>query len=52
MRVTRKTAIQRGWAENLTASISSLRKRGYDIDTITAKALDGEEYTRYRLNEV
>ena len=47
MRVTRKTAIQRGWAENLTASIASLRKRGYEIETVT----EGESYTRYRLNE-
>ena len=52
MRVTRKTAIQRGWAENLTASIASLRKRGYAIDTVTAKDYTGEDYTRYRLNEV
>ena len=52
MRVTRKTAIQRGWAENLTASIASLRKRGYEIDTVTAKTPEGENYTCYRLNEV
>jgi hypothetical protein len=52
MRVTRKTAIQQGWAENLTASIASLRKRGHNIDTMTAKTPEGESYTRYRLNEV
>ena len=51
MRVTRKTAIQRGWAENLTASIASLRQRGYEIDTVMAKTPEGESYTRYRLNE-
>lgn len=49
MRVTRKTAIQRGWSENLTADISRLRSRGYDIETVTAKTPSGEEYTRYRL---
>ena len=36
MRVTRKTAIQRGWSENLTADISRLRSRGFEIDTVTA----------------
>ena len=30
-RVTRKTAIENGWAENLTATISRLRKMGHDI---------------------
>ena len=49
MRVTRKTAIQRGWSENLTADISRLRSRGYDIATVTAKTPKGETYTRYRL---
>ncbi len=49
MRVTRKTAIQRGWSENLTADISRLRSRGYDIETVTAKTPSGEAYTRYRL---
>ncbi len=49
MRVTRKTAIQRGWSENLTADISRLRNRGYGIDTVTAKTPEGETYTRYRL---
>ncbi len=49
MRVTRKTAIQRGWSENLTADISRLRNRGFDIDTVTAKTPEGDSYTRYRL---
>ena len=49
MRVTRKTAIQRGWSENLTADISRLRSRGYNIATVTAKTPEGETYTRYRL---
>jgi hypothetical protein len=49
MRVTRKTAIQHGWSENLTADISRLRNRGYDIATVTAKTPSGEPYTRYRL---
>ena len=51
MRVTRKTAIQRGWCENLTATISDLRSKGYPIDTVTAKLPEGGSYTRYRLNE-
>jgi hypothetical protein len=33
MRVTRKTAIENGWSENLTATISDLRKKGYVIGT-------------------
>ena len=49
MRVTRKTAIQHGWCENLTATISDLRDRGHNIETIKAKADDGSHYTRYRL---
>jgi hypothetical protein len=49
MRVTRKTAIQHGWCENLTATISDLRDRGHNIETIKAKADDGSQYTRYRL---
>jgi hypothetical protein len=36
MRVTRKTAIERGWCENLTATISRLRKKGYVITAIKA----------------
>ena len=51
MRVTRKTAIQRGWCENLTATISDLRSKGYSIETLTAKLPEGGSYTRYRLNE-
>jgi hypothetical protein len=31
MRVTRKTAIENGWCENLTATISDLRRKGFDI---------------------
>ena len=49
MRVTRKTAIARGLAENLTATIARLRKLGYLIKTITAKTPEGESYTRYKL---
>lgn len=48
-RVTRKTAIERGWAENLTATISRLRKMGHDIVPIMARTPEGETYTRYRL---
>jgi hypothetical protein len=48
-RVTRKTAIERGWAENLTATISRLRKMGHDIIPIKATSPEGETYTRYRL---
>jgi len=50
MRVTRKTAIERGWCENLTATISKLRSQGYLIDTVKAKLPEGGSYTRYRLN--
>ena len=49
MRVTRKTAIENGWSENLTATISNLRKKGYVIGTVTAKTPEGITYTRYRL---
>jgi hypothetical protein len=49
MRVTRKTAIQHGWCENLTATISDLRDQGHNIETITAKTNEGSQYTRYRL---
>ena len=48
-RVTRKTAIENGWAENLTATISRLRKMGHDIVPIKALTPEGESYTRYRL---
>tara|TARA_R110000824_G_scaffold43088_6_gene126395 strand:- start:3123 stop:3377 length:255 start_codon:yes stop_codon:yes gene_type:complete len=48
MRVTRKTAIQRGWCENLTATISNLRDMGHNIQTVKAKHEDGSRYTRYR----
>ena len=49
MRVTRKTAIENGWAENLTAAISKLRKKGYTIEAVSAKTPEGKPYTRYRL---
>ena len=49
MRVTRKTSIERGWCENLTATISRLRKRGYEIIAVRAKSPDGSMYTRYKL---
>ena len=49
MRVTRKTAIENGWAENVTAAISKLRKKGYVIEAISAKTPEGKSYTRYRL---
>ena len=49
MRVTRKTAIERGWCENLTASISRLRQAGYVIEAVKAMTPDGDRYTRYRL---
>jgi hypothetical protein len=48
-RITRKTAIENGWCENLTATISSLRKRGYKILTLRAKTPEGLIYTRYAL---
>ena len=48
-RVTRKTAIENGWAENLTATISRLRKMGHDIVPVMARTSEGETYTRYRL---
>jgi hypothetical protein len=41
MRVTRKTAIERGWCENLTATISRLRKKGYVITAIKAVSPEG-----------
>jgi hypothetical protein len=49
MRVTRKTAIERGWCENLTATISRLRRMGYNIMAVKATDINGEDYTRYRL---
>jgi len=48
MRVTRKTAIQHGWCENLTATISNLRDMGHNIQTVKAKHRNGSNYTRYR----
>ena len=49
MRVTRKTSIERGWSENITATISSLRKRGYTILSILVNLPDGSRFTRYKL---
>lgn len=50
-RVTRKTAIENGWCENITATVSRLRDDGYDIQAI--KVTPTEEgvkpYTRYKL---
>ena len=48
-RVTRKTSIERGWAENLTATISDLRDKGHDIIPVHVPELDGPDYTRYKL---
>jgi len=48
-RVTRKTAIEHGWCENLTATISDLRKKGFVIDAVHATTPEGSGYTRYRL---
>lgn len=49
-RVTRKTAIEKGLCENLTATIARLRKMGMIITTVTAKTPEGDTYTRYRLD--
>ena len=49
MRVTRRTAIEKGWCENLTAVISVLRSQGYNILTKTASTPEGNRYTYYRL---
>ena len=49
MRVTRKTAIENGWCENLTATVSDLRKKGYNIEARTNRTEDGKSYTRYSL---
>tara|TARA_R110000824_G_scaffold256116_1_gene445061 strand:+ start:1473 stop:1676 length:204 start_codon:yes stop_codon:yes gene_type:complete len=48
-RVTRKTSIERGWAENLTATVSDLREKGHDIIPVHVPMLDGPDYTRYKL---
>lgn len=48
MRVTRKTSLERGWCENLTATISRLRKKGYTIVAVRAMSPAGA-YTRYKL---
>jgi hypothetical protein len=50
-RVTRKTAIEMGLCENLTATISRLRKMGIAIMAIRATTPEGETYTRYKLDE-
>jgi hypothetical protein len=49
MRVTRRTAIEQGWCENVTAAISVLRNKGYNILTKTASTPEGNPYTFYRL---
>jgi len=49
-RVTRKTAIEMGLCENLTATISRLRKMGISIMAVRAKTPEGETYTRYKLD--
>ena len=49
MRVTRKTAIEHGWCENLTATISRLRKLGFVIEAIRSMTPEGDSYTRYKL---
>lgn len=48
MRVTRKTSLERNWCENLTATISRLRKKGYTIVAVRAMSPAGA-YTRYKL---
>lgn len=48
MRVTRKTSLERGWCENLTATISRLRKKGHVIIAVRAMSPVGA-YTRYKL---
>ena len=50
-RVTRKTAIEMGLCENLTATISRLRKMGIAIMAVRAKTPEGETYTRYKLDD-
>jgi len=47
-RVTRKTAIENGWCENLTATISRLRKMGHNILAVKVSGPEGV-FTRYRL---
>lgn len=47
-RVTRKTAIENGWCENLTATISRLRKMGHNILAVKVTGPEGV-FTRYRL---
>lgn len=47
-RVTRKTAIENGWCENLTATISRLRQMGYKILAVKVTGPEGL-FTRYRL---
>ena len=49
MRVTRRTAIEHGWCENLTATISSLRDKGYQIEPFIGIDDNGNAYTRYKL---
>ena len=35
--------------ENLTATVSDLRKKGYNIEARTNRTEDGKSYTRYSL---
>ena len=49
-RVTRKTAIEKGLCENLTATIARLRKMGMIITAVTVENEEGDTYTRYRLD--
>ena len=48
-RVTRKTSIERGWAENLTETISDLREKGHEIIPVHVPMPEGNDYTRYKL---
>jgi hypothetical protein len=48
-RVTRKTAIENGWCENLTATISRLRRKGFSIKSVRETTPEGDVYTRYSL---
>jgi hypothetical protein len=49
MRVTRRTAIDNGWCENLTATISNLRQKGHTIEPFVGVDDNGKNYTRYKL---
>ena len=47
--VTRKTALRKGWCEDLTRTISRLRKDGYNITSLSCVTDEGERYTKYVL---